>query len=392
MNEKYEIAIIGGGASGLFALRGFKDRKTIVIESDNKLGAKLLITGGSKCNFTNRNVSFNNFISSNPHFIKSALSKFGSQDIIALINNHKIKFEERDNGKLFTLDGADKILAMLLKDGESRKLSFKMGAVVTKVLKNDDFFTIYTKNGLIEAEKVVVASGGLSYPVLGATGIAYKIAENFGMTVVKTTPALTSLRYPVEISKEFAALSGIAINASIKINKKIITDNLLFTHHGFSGPLALNASLYCDDKTEVVIDFAPDLDVYKYINENRTSKKSIATLLSYHIPKSLVKALLGDVEYDIAHIKKAEVENLHKLIKEKRFLLTDPDGYNKAEVTSGGVSVDDIFPTTMESRKCAGLYFIGESLDITGELGGYNLHWAWASANALINGFCKKDK
>lgn len=392
MNEKFEIAIIGGGASGLFALRGFKNKKTVVIESNNKLGAKLLITGGTKCNFTNKNLSFNNFVSSNPHFIKSALSKFGPQDIINIINNHKIKFEERDNGKLFTLDGADKILAMLLKDGENGKLSFKMGEPVTKVVKNDDHFTIYTKNQLIQAEKVVVASGGLSYPKLGATGIAYKIAENFGMNVIPTSPALTSLRYPKEIAKEFSTLSGIAINASIKVNKKVIIDSLLFTHSGFSGPLALNTSLYCGGKTEIIIDFAPDLDVYKFINENKTSKKTIATLLSYHIPKALVKALLGDLEYDIAQIKKAEIENLHKLIKEKRLIITDPDGYNKAEVTSGGVSVDDIFPATMESRKCPGLYFIGESLDITGELGGYNLHWAWASANALINGFSYKGK
>ncbi len=386
MKDYFEIAVIGGGASGLFALRGLKDRHTLILEGNGSLGAKLLITGGSKCNFTNRSVSADNYISSNPHFAKSALAKFTPEDMLQITERHKIAYGERDKGKLFTLAGADKLLNALIKEGKSEKHTFKTGCRVKSVYKENGLFIIRTDKGAFRAEKVIMASGGLSLPKLGATGIAYKTAEKFGMRVIKTSPALTGLKYPDEIAQKFSALSGISVTASITVNKKMITDELLFTHRGFSGPLALNASLYCGEGAEITLDFAPGLDIESLVETNRNGKKSLTTLLSYNMPKALVKALLPAAEYSPAKISRRETEKVRGLIKGFKTVITEKDGYGKAEVTAGGVSVDDIFPATMESRKCPGLYFIGEALDVTGQLGGYNLHWAWASANALAEG------
>lgn len=379
MKDIFDFALIGAGASGLFALRGLKNHKVVIIDKNPSVGAKLLITGGKKCNFTNKNLSYQNFISSNPHFVKSFLAKFNTQDILDIVLRHKIPYEERDNGKLFTLTGADKLLKALLQEGKSNLHQFKLGYEVKDVSKNGQLFKVITDKGTFTAKNIIVASGGMSFPKLGATGIAYKIAEKFAMTVIKTAPALTSLKYPKEISETFSSLSGISLKAQITVGKTVLTDNLLFSHTSFTGPLALNTSLFVDENP-VIIDFAPDLDMAAFLKENRNSKKALSTLLSYHIPKALVKGILQGNDYNMSKISNADIEKISKSFKEYKIFLNSKDGYHKAEVTKGGVSVDDVFPSTMESRQCKGLFFIGEALDVTGMLGGYNLHWAWASA------------
>ena len=386
MEEIFDFVIIGGGASGLFALRGLRDKKVCIFEGNKKLGLKLLATGGGKCNFTNLYLSPENFVCSNPHFIKSFLAKFGTYDFLDLIETHNISYEERDNGKLFTLSGAKSILESLLEDGKSENHIFKTECLVQNVLKENNIFKIETNTESVYAKKVVVASGGISYPKMGATNIASKIAKNFGLKTFPLVPGLAGIRYPENIDFDFSSLSGIAITANAQIEKRQFTDQLLFTHRGFSGPLALNLSLFVNGKTQIVFNFLPEVDVENLIQKEKTSKKTLVNILSEYLPKSLVKVLLKEKDYNLAQIKKSEIEEVAKTFNHLVIEVEKLDGFDKAEVTRGGISVDEIFPKTMEARKCSGLYFIGEALDVTGMLGGYNLHWAWASAKMFIDG------
>ncbi|MBQ4330368.1 MAG: aminoacetone oxidase family FAD-binding enzyme [Spirochaetaceae bacterium] len=393
LEQVYDVVVIGGGAAGLWALRGLKDKSVIVIEGNDRLGAKLLATGGGKCNFTNRFLAPEHFISSNPHFIKSFLHKFSTQDMLDFVEGHGIPYEERDNGKLFTLSGAASILEALLEEGRGGNHTFMLGCLVQDVSKVEgdadtggQLFSMETSCGEVLARKVIVASGGLSYPRLGATNIGVKIARKFGMRVMPMVPALAGLRYPDEIAEQFSSLSGIAITAGLAVGKRRLQDQLLFTHRGFSGPLALNASLFVEGPTEITVDFVPGLDVARLIEDNRGSRKSLVGLLSEHLPKAVVRVLLAGREYNLVQVKKSEVEEVAAAFNRQKMVISQVDGYDRAEVTRGGVSVDEIFPKTMESRKCPGLYFIGEALDVTGMLGGYNLHWAWASAQMLVEG------
>ena len=386
MKEIFDFAIIGGGAAGLFALRGLKEKRTVIIEGNSKLALKLLATGGGKCNFTNLYLAPENFVCSNPHFIKSFLAKFGTYDFLDIVESHNIPYEERDNGKLFTLSGAKSILEALLKDGQSENHTFKTECLVQNVTKKDECFEIETNQDAIYAKNVVVASGGLSYPQMGATNIASKIAKNFGIKTVPMVPALAGIRYPENCQFDFSSLSGNAITVHAQIQKRQFTDQLLFTHRGFSGPLALNLSLFVNGKTEITFNFLPEVDVEALIQKEKNSRKSLVNILAEHLPKSIVKVLLQDKDYNLAQIKKTEIEEIAKNFNRFTLEVEKLDGFDKAEVTRGGVSVDEIFPKTMEARKCPGLYFIGEALDVTGMLGGYNLHWAWASAKMFIDG------
>ncbi|MBP3417368.1 MAG: aminoacetone oxidase family FAD-binding enzyme [Spirochaetaceae bacterium] len=399
--ELVDFVIIGGGAAGLWALRGLKDKSVIVIEGNDRLGAKLLATGGGKCNFTNRFLAPEHFISSNPHFIKSFLHKLTTEDVLDFVERHGIPYAERDNGKLFTLSGAASILEALLEEGKGERHHFELNCMVQNLEKvaapdensctglkgaADAVFCVQTSRGDFLARKVIVASGGLSYPKLGATNIAAKIARKFGMRVLPMVPALAGLRYPDEVAAGFAGLAGIAVTAEIALGKRIFRDQLLFTHRGFSGPLALNTSLFVNGATEITVNFLPDCDVAALIQASRSGKKSLAGILSEHLPKAVVRVLLAGREYNLAQMKKSEVEEVAAAFNRQKMVISQVDGYDRAEVTRGGVSVDEIFPKTMESRKCPGLYFIGEALDVTGMLGGYNLHWAWASAQTLVEG------
>ena len=388
LKQIFDFAVIGGGAAGLWALRGLRDKKVVIIEGNARLGAKVLASGGGKCNFTNRFLSPENFICSNPHFIKSFLAKFGTDQVLDFIDYHNIPYEERDNGKLFTLSGANFIVQALLEEGESENHQFLMECLVQDVekLSDKELFAIETSSGKVLARKVIVASGGLSFPKLGATNIATKIARKFGMKVEPLKPSLAGLRYPENVAADFASLTGIAITARATVGKRVFQDQLLFTHRGFSGPLALNCSLFVDGATEIQFDFAPDLDVMTLIQDCRSGKKSLANVLSEYLPKAVVKVLLQGREYNLSQMKKAEVEAVGQAFNRHTMVISQVDGYDRAEVTRGGLSVDEVFPKTMECRKCPGLYFIGEALDVTGMLGGYNIHWAWASAQMLVNG------
>lgn len=376
MEQIYDVAVIGGGAAGLWALRGLKDKSVIIIEGNDRLGAKLLATGGGKCNFTNRFLAPEHFISSNPHFIKSFLHKLTTEDVLDFVEGHGIPYEERDNGKLFTLSGAASILEALLEEGKGERHHYELNCMVQNL------------------EKVAAPDENSCSGLEGAADAVFCVqttrgdflARKFGMRVLPMVPALAGLRYPDEIAGQFSSLSGIAITAGLAVGKRRLQDQLLFTHRGFSGPLALNASLFVEGPTEITVDFAPGLDVARLIENSRGSRKSLAGLLSERLPRALVRVLLAGREYDLAQIRRGEVTAVSDTFNRSRLVISQVDGYDRAEVTRGGVSVDEIFPKTMESRTCPGLYFIGEALDVTGMLGGYNLHWAWASAQMLVNG------
>ena len=314
------------------------------------------------------------------------MAKFGTYDFLDIIEKYNIPYEERDNGKLFTLSGAKSILESLLEDGKSENHIFKTECLVQNILKENDLFVIETNKESIFAKKVIVASGGISYPQMGATNIACKIAKNFGIKTFPLVPALAGIRYPESFEFDFSSLSGIAITAKAQIEKRQFTDQLLFTHRGFSGPIALNLSLFVNGKTKIIFNFLPEVNVENLIQKEKTSKKSLANILSEYLPKSFVKVLLKEKDYNLSQIKKSEIEEVAKTFNHFVIEVEKLDGFDKAEVTRGGISVDEIFPKTMEARKVAGLYFIGEALDVTGMLGGYNLHWAWASAKMFIDG------
>lgn len=397
MNEIFDFAVIGAGASGLFALEGLKDKKVLILEGNKKVALKLLATGGGKCNFTNLNLSHENYISSNPHFVKSFIAKFGTYDFLNLIEKYNIPYEERDNGKLFTLSSAKDILELLLKEGESKNHILKTECLVENVQKinadNDtqSIFQIITNQKDFFAKKVLIASGGLSYPQMGATNIACKIAKNFGIKTVSMHPALAGIRYPENCNFDFSSLSGIAITTKATIGKRVFTDQLLFTHRGFSGPLALNLSLFIDGETEIIFNYLPEINVTNLLQEERNNKKSLHNILSEHLPKSFVKLLLEksnikEYSKNLSEIKKSEIEKIGMIFNQLTLKVSKVDGFDKAEVTRGGICVDEIYPKTMEAKKVSGLYFIGEALDVTGMLGGYNLHWAWASAKMFIDG------
>lgn len=383
--NKYNVIILGGGASGIFLSSYLEGLKTLIIERNTKPCVKLSITGGGKCNFTNRAVTHQDYRSSNPHFVKSALAGFTPQELILTLEKLNIKFEERDKGKLFAYNSQDIINMLMLKSyGEIKKAHKILSAE-----KVGSTFTVSTDKGSFQSDILVIATGGASYPKIGASGIGMKIAEHFGHEIIKPKPALTPIKYPNEF-KQFGELAGIALDATITIGKNIHTDRLLFTHDSFSGPLGLLASLDYENGDEITIDFAPHFDFDKFIKEARLSKKSLTTLLSYHIPKSLAKILFSENEPDMTKLRADQREEIFKKLKSFTCKPSGVEGFAKAEVMGGGVSVDKIGSKTMESKLVENLFIIGEVMDVTGKLGGYNLQWAWASANSC--GIAIKNK
>lgn len=375
--NKYNVIILGGGASGIFLSSHLKGLKTLIIEGNSKPCVKLSITGGGKCNFTNQDITPQDYRSSNPHFVKSALARFTPHEFISLLNKFNIKYEERDKGKLFAYNSKDIInMLMSIHSGE-----IKTSHKIINAEKVGANFVVSTDKGSFQSDILVIATGGASYSQIGASGIGMRIAQNFGHDIIKPKPALTPIKYPNEF-KHFGELSGIALDATITVGKNIHSDRLLFTHDGFSGPLGLLASLDYENGDEIVIDFAPNIDFDKFITEARSSKKSLTTLLSYHIPKSLAKMLFSENEPDMTKLRADQQEWIFKKLKMFTCKPSGLEGLSKAEAMGGGISVDKIESKTMESKLVENLYIIGEVMDVTGKLGGYNLHWAWASANA----------
>lgn len=375
----FDAIILGGGAAGLFcaAEAGKRGRRVLLLEKNAQPGRKILISGGGRCNFTNLNVTHENFVSENPHFARSALARYTPADFIELVRSHKIPYYEKKLGQLFCRDSSRSIVDMLLKECERGRVKIRTGCEIRSVTKTLEAFEIETSQGVFTAEKLIVATGGLSFAKIGATGLGYQIAEQFGIDIVKTRPSLVPL---IIKGKSFPDLAGISAEAEVTAGKRNFRENILFTHRGLSGPAILQISNYWNAGTPVIIDLLPDIDVQQMLLAERTNRSRLDNFLSAKLPLRVVQALIK--AKPLYQMNEKEIESAALSINNWKLEFRDTEGYDRAEVTLGGVSTAELSSKTMESLKVPGLFFIGEVVDVTGWLGGYNFQWAWASGSA----------
>jgi predicted Rossmann fold flavoprotein len=381
-----DVLIIGASASGLMCAieAGKRGRKVIVLDHANKPGKKILMSGGGFCNFTNMEVSASNFISHNPHFCKSALSRYTQWDFISLVNEHQIPYHERDLGKLFCKNSAKDILNMLLAECEKVKVKIRLNCDISSIEKiNQTNFAVKTSLGDFLASSLVIASGGLSIPKMCASPLGYKVAEQFGFHIWPTTAGLVPLTLQPHDKEKFAELSGISVESLVS-NKRIqFKENILFTHRGLSGPAILQISSYWIAGEEITINLLPELDVVDLLTTRRKKQPQVKlkTVLLEVLPKRLLPVLLGQdtIEQALQNLSKDSINEIAQQLQHWTIKPNATEGYRTAEVTLGGVDCNELSSKTMESSKVKGLYFIGEVVDVTGWLGGYNFQWAWSS-------------
>ncbi|WED21891.1 NAD(P)/FAD-dependent oxidoreductase [Vibrio sp. JC009] len=387
MSNRVDVVIIGAGAAGLMcaAEAGKRGRKVLVLDHAKKPGRKILISGGGKCNFTNYDVSASNYLCQNPHFVKSALSQYTNWDFISLVSKYGIDYEERDHGQLFCLDSAKQIVSMLLQECQLGDVEFRYQADVHSIQKTENGFNLNAGTELVECESLVVATGGLSMPKLGATPFGYKIAEQFGLSVIQTTAGLVPFTLHKEDKEQLAELSGIAIPAEITAEDGTsFKEALLFTHRGLSGPAVLQISSYWKAGQKVTINLVPENDVEEQLNRSKEKhpNQSLKITLSRILPKRFVELLIERKELQDKPLKQFNPKELEAVVHLLENWIIQPvgtEGYRTAEVTLGGVDTNHISSKTMEVKETKGLYFIGEVLDVTGWLGGFNFQWCWSS-------------
>lgn len=382
-----DVVIIGGGAAGLMCAieAGRRGRSAVVLEHQDRVGKKIRISGGGRCNFTNRLVTPDNFISDNPRFSTSALSRFTSDDFIARVGGHRISFYEKKDGQLFCTGSAQQIVDMLLEDCYSANVSIRtqceVGSIDIRERSSAGRFSVRTAAGEISCDSVVIATGGLSIRKIGATDFGYECARRFGHTIVPPRPGLVPLLWQETERSRFATLAGVSLRASVSVGKIRFTDEILFTHTGVSGPAVLQISNYWREGEHVSIDLLPECDLEQIFEENRSSTMTVGAVLSRMLPRRFVDAfiitsLLGT---PMNRLRKTDSRALIESLRAWTITPSGTEGFEKAEVTCGGVETREISSKTMESNRVAGLYFIGEVVDVTGWLGGYNFQWAWSS-------------
>ncbi len=363
---------------------GKRGRKVVVLDHARKAGKKILISGGGRCNFTNYNISAENYVSHNPHFCKSALSRFTQWDFIAIINNYQIPFHEREHGQLFCDHSAKDIMAMLLAEAKKVKIKIQLNTEIKQVQQQEnDNFTIETSQGYFQSRSLIIASGGLSIPRMGATPLGYKIAEQFDHHIWPTTAGLVPFTLQPEDKNKFSELSGIAINSVVSNERIQFRENILFTHRGLSGPAILQISSYWQAGEAIEINLLPDLDLTEYLirEKNTRSKAHLKTILVDSLPKRLLLTFLGEELLDrpMQAISLSQIDDITRKLQHWKIKPNGTEGYRTAEVTLGGIDCNELSSKTMESAKASGLYFIGEVMDVSGWLGGYNFQWAWSS-------------
>ncbi|CAG1000672.1 hypothetical protein METP3_03283 [Methanosarcinales archaeon] len=383
---KKDVIIIGAGASGMMCAieSGKRGRTVLVLDHAEKIGKKIRISGGGRCNFTNINIHSTNFISNNPHFCKSALSRFSPRDFIALIEKHGIKYEEREVGQLFCAGSAEEIIKMLEKESNDAAVEIILNCHIIKVeVKKEDSFIVSTDNGIFQSGSLVIATGALSYPQIGASGMGHDIAKQFGLKVTELKPALVPFIFSRKDMAIFSELSGISIDGAIKCNKMEFRGSILFTHRGLSGPAILQISSYWKEGNTIVIDLLPGIDIFGIFVERQLNKSKIDmhNLLSEYLPSRLSKIWCASniKSKPVNQYNEKELKNIAHLIHNWEIKPNTTEDFKTAEATLGGIDTDELSSKTMGSKKVKGLYFTGEVIDVTGQLGGYNLHWAWAS-------------
>lgn len=383
---KYDAIVIGGGAAGLFcaATAGKRGRRVLVIERNAQLGRKILISGGGRCNFTNREVSAVNFVSQNPHFCKSALARFTPADFVKLVKKHGIEYYEKKLGQLFCRQSSRQIVEMLEAECRGARVTIRTGVSVASV-RRDNGFIIETDCGKFTSEKLVIASGGLSFPKVGATGFGLQVAEQFGLKIEPTRPSLVPL--VLKNKDGLAPLAGVSFNGRVTAAKAEFRDDILFTHRGMSGPAILQASNYWKTSEPVTIDALPDVDIDRLFSDSAGDRRRLDNFLSQHLPIKAVRRFVPEklAEKQLAQIGKKDVAAIRSALKEHAAEFSGTEGYDRAEVMLGGVSTRELESNSMAVKKFSDLYFIGEAVDVTGWLGGYNFQWAWASGYAAGN-------
>ena len=373
------------------SVAGQRGRRVLVIDHATKLAEKIRISGGGRCNFTNLHAGPNNFLSENPHFCKSALSRYTPQDFLSLIKRYKIAFHEKHKGQLFCDESAEDIIRMLKAECDAGKVQWRMPCAVTEIVQNEQGFTVQTEQGVVTTQSVVIATGGLSIPKIGATDFSYRIAKQFGLKIVEPRPALVPLTFNAQSWEPFVPLSGISLEVDIetgaKKDKAVFREDLLFTHRGLSGPAVLQISSFWQSGQAIRVNLLPEVDLGQDLVDAKTStKKNLANYLSSYLPARLVDGLLLAHGFDgnlkIADMQDKRLRLLGERINRWELIPNGSEGYRKAEVTRGGVDTRELSQQTMEVKQVPGLYFVGEAVDVTGWLGGFNFQWAWASGVA----------
>lgn len=386
----YDVIIIGAGAAGLMAAAsaGKRGKKALLIEHSSKIGEKIRISGGGRCNFTNINASKVNYLSQNPHFMVSALSSYTPKDFVSLVESYGIAYHEKTLGQLFCDGSSKQIISMLINLCEQNSVTIKTECAITEVSKSDHF-RIHTNNGVFTSNSLIIATGGLSIPQIGASDFGYRIAQKFGLKIIPTRPALVPLIVDSSKRELFTTLSGVS-NPSVASYKKMhFAENILFTHKGLSGPAILQISSYLENfnNKEISINLMPTIDLQEQFIADKNSKKTPANYLKTFLTNRLVDHLASteDFHKSITDLKKESLFKIANLIHNFKIPINGSEGYQKAEVTIGGVDTNELSSKTMESKKVPGLFFIGEVVDVTGWLGGYNFQWAWSSGYAAGN-------
>ncbi len=385
----YDVIIIGAGAAGLYcaAHTGRRGKRVLLVEHNREIGAKILISGGGRCNFTNREIKPERFLSANPHFAKSALARHTQHDFIALVQRHGVAFYEKTLGQLFGegAGAAKQIVAMLAAECRAVDVALRTGLIVGEVTRSDRF-TIATPAGRFSAPSLVIATGGLSIPKLGATDFAYRIAAQFGLPLITPRPGLVPLTFAPADRNTLAALSGVAVDAITRCGKAAFREGLLFTHRGLSGPSILQISSYWAPGAEIAIDLAPDAsatDSGLAALKRARPKVTLRTAMASLFPDRLADALLVQqpaAQTRLTDLKDSDLAVVAAGFRDWRFTPAGDEGFAKAEVTLGGVDTAALSSQTLMAKAVPGLYFIGEAVDVTGWLGGYNFQWAWSSA------------
>ncbi|WP_350313985.1 NAD(P)/FAD-dependent oxidoreductase [Dickeya fangzhongdai] len=385
--EQFDVIIIGAGAAGLFcaAQAGQKGLPALLVDNGKKPGRKILMSGGGRCNFTNMYAEPAAYLSSNPHFCKSALARYTQWDFISLVNRHGIAYHEKTLGQLFCDDSAQQIVDMLMKECETGKVTLRLRSEVLSVEKTDRFL-VKLNTGVVHAPALVIASGGLSMPGLGATPFGYQLATQFGLNVLPTRAALVPFTLHKPLLEQLQTLSGVSVPAVVTAeNGTTFRENILFTHRGLSGPAILQLSSYWQPGEFVTINLLPNLDLTECLNNERLAhpNQSLKNTLAQWLPKRLVECLqaLGQLpDVTLKQLNKPQQAEVETTLQQWRVQPNGTEGYRTAEVTLGGVDTRELSSKTMEAGKVPGLYFIGEVVDVTGWLGGYNFQWAWSSA------------
>jgi predicted Rossmann fold flavoprotein len=386
----YDVIILGGGAAGLMCAiaAGQRGRQVLILESSNKIGKKILMSGGGRCNFTNLHCDPTRFISANPRFCISALSRYTQWDFIALVEKHGIPFHEKTAGQLFCDKSSKDILAMLESECTEAGAKILTHCELTSVA-HDDRYTVSSNKGIFSAESLVIATGGLSIPKMGASDFGYRLARQFGLAIRDTSAGLVPFTFTGPMHELTERLSGVSLRATISVADTSFTEDILFTHRGLSGPAALQASSYWSPGKDITLDLLPSVDGESLLISGKSSqpKALIRTLLSEHLPRALVLELQQLFWPEVVDRPLGELgdDRLRQIAKQFHNWAVRPaatEGYRTAEVTLGGIDTDELSSKTMECKRQSRLYCIGEVVDVTGHLGGFNFQWAWSSAQA----------